>query len=249
MFVIFGFFFPLHWVLIKEFFRPAPASLITFISLMTFSTFFYIFPDGNFYPRWTRLLVLGWFIVAAVILGLYLLSPSSSNQEILTPTITLAILAIGAYAQYDRLSHKVNPSHAIQIRGILYSILIVIFSWLLFFTTPILFPVLSQPSIARILFVIFGISLYYFSLGLVPAVILSTTMRYRPWDLDKLINQTLVYGFLSALLAGVYIASVTVLQIIFRTLTGQTSTVVIILSTLALAAVFSPLRRYLQESI
>ncbi len=226
-----------------------PASLITLISMLTFASFFYRFPDGIFYPRWTRLLLEGWCVVATLILGLYLFYPGYLRSEILLPLIILGILGVGAYAQYARLTHKINPSYSVQIRWIIYSVLIVIVSWLLFYATPLLFPTLNQPSLYRLLFVIFGISLYYYSLGVVPFVILFASMRFRPWDLDRLINQTLVYGFLTVLLAGVYIASVTAFQFVFRTLTGQTSTVVIILSTLAIAAVFNPIRKYLQETI
>ena len=74
-------------------------------------------------------------------------------------------------------------------------------------------------------------------------------MRYRLYEIDRLINRTLVYGSLTASLALVYFAIVVFLQYIFRTLTGGDSQLVIVASTLAIAALFQPLRRRIQAGI
>jgi hypothetical protein len=61
-------------------------------------------------------------------------------------------------------------------------------------------------------------------------------LRYRLYDIDVLINRTLVYGSLTALLVTVYVGSIVVLQAVFRSLTGQDSQLTIVASTLAIAA-------------
>src|SRR4028119_2166242 len=67
--------------------------------------------------------------------------------------------------------------------------------------------------------------------------------RHRLYDIDLLINRTLVYGSLTAPLASAYAGGVVGLQELFRALSGQESTLAIVASTLAIAALFGPLRR------
>ncbi len=74
-------------------------------------------------------------------------------------------------------------------------------------------------------------------------------LRYHLYDIDILINRTLVYGALTAALALVYFGSVATLQYAFRAVTGGDSQLVIVASTLAIAALFGPLRRRIQAFI
>jgi hypothetical protein len=73
--------------------------------------------------------------------------------------------------------------------------------------------------------------------------------RYRLYDIDILINRTLVYGSLTAVLALVYFADIVLFQALLRALTGQESQLAVVVSTLAIAALFNPLRRRIQGFI
>jgi hypothetical protein len=72
-------------------------------------------------------------------------------------------------------------------------------------------------------------------------------LKYRLYDIDVLINRTLVYGTLTILLAAAYFGGVVGLQYVFRALTGQGSQLAIVVSTVVIAALFNPLRRRIQS--
>src|SRR5215203_491846 len=76
-------------------------------------------------------------------------------------------------------------------------------------------------------------------------------LRYRLYDIDRIINRALVYGSLTVLLAATYFGGVTATQALFRTLTGQEDLpqLVVVASTLVIAALFNPLRRRSQSFI
>jgi hypothetical protein len=74
-------------------------------------------------------------------------------------------------------------------------------------------------------------------------------MRYRLYDIDVIINRTLVYALLTATLVTLYFAVIVVLQRLFVLLTGEQSTLAVVASTLLIAALFNPLRRRIQGFI
>jgi hypothetical protein len=85
----------------------------------------------------------------------------------------------------------------------------------------------------------------------VPVAIGFAVLKYRLYDIDIIINRTLVYGSLTTMLVAVYFGSVTTTQAILRALTGQTEQpqLAIVVSTLVIAALVNPLRRRIQSFI
>jgi hypothetical protein len=85
----------------------------------------------------------------------------------------------------------------------------------------------------------------------VPVAIGFAVLKYRLYDIDVVINRTLVYGSLTAMLVALYFGSVAATQTILRALTGQTEQpqLAVVISTLVIAALFNPLRRRIQSFI
>jgi hypothetical protein len=84
---------------------------------------------------------------------------------------------------------------------------------------------------------------------LVPIAIGFAVLKHRLYDIDVVINRTLVYGTLTATLVGLYFGTIVVLQRVFVLLTGQESTLAVVASTLVIAALFQPLRDRIQSFI
>ena len=84
------------------------------------------------------------------------------------------------------------------------------------------------------------------SLVMLPAAIGIAILRYRLYEIDVVINRTLVYGSLTVMLVALYFVGIVVLQRVFVALTGQQSTLAVVASTLAIAALFNPLRSGVQ---
>jgi hypothetical protein len=89
-------------------------------------------------------------------------------------------------------------------------------------------------------------------LSLIPAMPISigiAILKYRLYDIDIIINRTLVYGSLTAALVALYFGGIVVSQRLFVLLTGEKSTLAVVASTLLIAALFTPLRRRIQGFI
>jgi hypothetical protein len=82
-----------------------------------------------------------------------------------------------------------------------------------------------------------------------PTAIGIAVLKYRLYEIDLIINRTLVYGSLTAMLIALYFSGIVVLQSVFVSLTGKQSTLAIVASTLLIAALFNPLRHRVQAFV
>ena len=233
-----------------------------FAAWVTLPLFFYLFPNGRFVPAWTRITALIWFVLCIpwnfmVDTPFY---PPAWPPVLFLPTILPmfgTFLGAPIY-RYLRVSNTVERQ---QTKWVTYSFVMVISLELIGViglslsgdfnaTIAYLNPAIGEPPTSEIFAAVF------FSQGwfrviypILPLALAFSILRYRLWDIDILIRRTLQYSVISGLLALTYFGLVVVLQGLFTAVTGQQSAVVVVLSTLAIAALFFPLRNRVQDFI
>ena len=232
---------PLEWA---EAFYPGWPSLAVdvvqplFLTAPTI-TLFVLFPDGRFVPPWTRWLIL--FSIPLTVAILYL--PLSYSW------VLMGMIVLGAiYAQIHRNRHDFTPTQRQRTKWVLFGFLL----WLA------LMGILGVPysmetsrpagSPLPWWFLVSSAG-WWVALTIVPLSLRIGVLRYRLYDIDVLINRTLVYGSLMATLVVLYFGGIVVLQRMFVVLTGQQSTLAVVASTLLIAALFTLLRRRIQSLI
>ena len=215
-----------------------PAHLLNYIGQVSFGVFFYLFPDGRFVPHWTR-----WLAVASAVLFVPDVFFAGSALSALTDPLFFVFILSLVFTQIYRYRRASTPVQRQQTKWVVYG-----FSAALAGFIAAIFLYEFVPTIGRSgpLGEMVGETIVYGFLLLIPLSIGVAILRSRLYDIDILINRTLVYGSLTATLALVYISSVVSLQAALRALTGQESTLAIVASTLAIAALFVPLRRRVQ---
>lgn len=219
--------------------------------------FAYIFPDGRFVPAWTRRLLVLW----AGSTLLWLLIPSlplntihlGANGRLSLPAFVtlLAGLGSGGYAQFYRYWRVSTSAQRQQTKWIMLGVLGALAGFVAFQLPAVAVPALQDPGIPRLVYVMAGVPALYTCALLIPLAVGFSVLRYRLWDIDVLINRTLVYGALTASLALVYFACVLMFQLLFGGVAGNVARapLVVSISTLVSAAFFLPLRRRLQTVI
>jgi hypothetical protein len=200
---------------------------------------FYVFPDGRFVPRWTR-----WAAAALIGLQIWRLFFEDLYDERGLPVIGLLFL-MALVAQIYRYFRVSDPVQRQQIKWVVFGLAVTVppIGLVLVFSAGQNFP--EPGTYAERLGYFFWVAF----LVILPLSITVSLLRYRLWDIDVIIRKTVVYGSLTGLLTLLYFGSVVLLQRLFEVFTGQRSPVVIVISTLLIAALSSPLRRRLQRTI
>lgn len=220
------------------------------LSLLLFA----VFPDGRFVPRWTRWVILAAFL--AIPFSFYW--TSSYTQSPLDLTRPLALISIGVsvllavtiwfgilYAQIYRYRKVSTREQKQQTKWVVYGIgvwislhLVSAIPWTYAYSLPPGTPVPLWLAAASIPWI--------FSIAVVPITLTLAVMRYRLFEIDFLINRSLVYGALTAIVIGIYVLIVGALGIFFQ---AQGNLLIALLATGLVAVLFQPLRERFQRSV
>src|SRR5919107_2404931 len=151
-----------------------------------------------------------------------------------------ALIVVGASSMLARLRHAGTIERQ-QIKWFAYATVLVISGVIL---KNVVYPVLHVMWV-------WWVGLILTAVGVVssPVAMGIAIFRYRLYQIDIIINRTLVYALLTAVLAAVYLGGIVVLQRLFVVLTGEQSTLAVVASALLIAALFTPLRRRIQSFI
>ena len=203
----------------------------------------FVFPDGRYVPSWTRwlalLMVIYWVVVASF--------PSWKLDQSLLSLVIFFSFVLGAIVLKLYHYRYISTSPQRQqtkwaMYGVSFAVTGNILPRLLYF---VLYPLSGGSSLAYAL----EVSLIMAFMLAIPITLAIAILRYRLWNIDVIINRTLVYATLTATLACIYVGLTIGLQILLRGLILQTNDIALVASTLAVAALFQPLRSRIQALI
>ena len=163
----------------------------------------YLFPDGRFVPRWTRWVSLLWVIWAAA--SLFFSSLNPFNWPVVYIYLLFALgLSSAVISQIYRYRRVSSPEQRQQTKWVVFGFALVALIYLVLQIMPFVLPVLLQPGNNRLLFGVSYASVFIISQSLVPVCIAFSILQYRLWDIDLIINRSLVYMLVSGLLIVVF---------------------------------------------
>jgi len=219
-----------------------PVTILQPLSSVCLILFLYLFPDGRFVPRWTGFVVLVWtplFLMSTAVL------PDGRLVALLFGFIVLSL-----FAQIYRYRRVSSAAQRRQTKWVVFGTLTGSLGSIGIISAANLLPKAQSPGGLGFLA---GDTLVYVFGMFLPLSLGIAILRSRLWDIDLLINRTLVYGSLSAILAAIYFADVVGVQALLTRLTQaspvQASPVLVVVTTLLIAALFQPLRRRIQATI
>jgi hypothetical protein len=225
-----------------------------YMAALGFISLAILFPNGKLSPRWSL-----WPLLYLMVLFFPNSFIHGSQYDfatwpmglriVLIFAVLLGVLIIIPLLRYRRYLSAVERQ---QVRWTLLGFVITALGITLTMFTAIIFlpcnPDTVQNAEAVLCNVVQDLG-YGLSPMMIPVFIGVSILRSRLWDIDVIIRRTLIYSAVMLLLGLVYLGAVTILQDLFMAASGQSSPLSIVLSTLAIAALFSPLRRRVQAFI
>ncbi len=216
-----------------------PLRAIRSLMVVLFVINFYLFPSGHFAPGWMR-----WF--ATLVMPVFGLSMFFRWPVVAQVVLSVFILGSVGYTQLYRYRHVSSLEERQQTKWVVFGTMTGFTGIIVPSLIGVLFPSLTQPGATGMVFylvslVVWGIARLLFPLSFAIAI-----LRYRLWDINIIINRTLVYGTLTIIIVGMYVLSVGSLSTLLQT---QNNLAVSILALVIVAALVQPVRRRLQRGV
>jgi signal transduction histidine kinase len=231
------------WLEYPEFGSPIIVSLLLappFIALL------FVFPDGRFVPSWTRWIVI--FSIPIILIGFTLEASIESSLSSPMGIGSLWSFAVGLtalFAQLYRYRRVSNPDERQQTKWVVYG-LSLMFLFMGVSSVPYAKMLLLTPGSPFPWWVPVAVLVYTISLTFLPLSLTVAVLRFRLYDIDFLINRTLVYGVLTAIVVVFYMLVVGAVSLGFQTNNKLAGT---LLATILVGVLFKPLRAILQRSV
>lgn len=228
-----------------------PVTSVAFIGSVAFGLFLYLFPEGRFVPLWLRWAAVVW---VAWQLPTYFFRGSVFDDRtwpvIFQFIAWLVFFGTVLYGQVYRYRYVSNPAQRQQTKWVVLGVTVALigyFSAGVFSAVFLPGPTTLSPT--GVLEAMSVVAIGYLFMLFIPLSLGIAILHHHLFDIDIIINRTLVYGSLTGILALVYQVCLIALQTLFVSVSGQTSFLANVISTVVIGALFEPLRRQLQQFV
>ncbi|HEU5097915.1 MAG TPA: histidine kinase [Roseiflexaceae bacterium] len=222
-----------------------PIAALNFLGAASFGLFLYVFPDGRFVPRWTRWVALAWLVWQAPKYWIPNWPALTSLTIRFDMVVWLVALITVVYAQVYRYRRVSNAVQRQQTKWVVFGIAAALVGYMsINLVLDVVAPAPTSASAFAILMA--GFTLIYLAMLIIPLSIGVAMLRHHLFDVDVLINRTLVYGALTVCVVGLYVLIVGSLGALFQ---AGGNLVISLVATGLVAVLFQPLRDRLQHGV
>jgi hypothetical protein len=211
--------------------------VFTFLFWSSVLLFLFLFPDGRFVPSWTRWVAV--FVIALQVPQSFFpgsLLITENWPPPLYAALTLGLWCTALFAQVYRYRRVSDPVARQQTKWLVFGFAAAFLIGVGFLLVEAAFPAFTRSGAPN---EIFSATVSVFVWSILPVTIGVSVLRYRLWDVDPIVNRTLVYGALTACVVGIYVLVVGYLGAVFRT--GDNLAISLVAAGIV-AVLFAPLR-------
>jgi hypothetical protein len=223
--------------------------------------FLLMFPDGRFWPRWSWVLlgpILLWRISIWYFVYLPQLASFDPVGEIypyylppdpLDLVLLVLVFAFAVGAQIHRYRHTSSAVQRQQTKWIVWGMSITVLIVGSYTVAVDMLPIFQRTSEDVVIMRLIGRTVRQIALCAIPITLLYSILRYKLWNVDILINRTLVYVPLTSILTGIFAVTMTVTQKIFVSATGEGSEFAAVITTLVIVSAITPIKNEIENFV